>query len=138
MTAALAKIRAEYQAALSKAGVRQGSMPPAAREFVRAANAALSEAEAAITNSASRVPQVLGDRRIYPEGRKDAATASIAALRQLVTEKTVMAQQMLGMATTVLENSSIRPLSRHEELLARQDALMILDRTEPKQRDVVM
>ncbi|MGH3536848.1 MAG: hypothetical protein ACRDQJ_00880 [Pseudonocardiaceae bacterium] len=138
MTAALVKIRAEYQAALTKAGIRQGSMPPAALQLVRAANAALSEAEAAINNSASRVPQVLGDRRIYPEGRKDAAKAAITALRELVQSKADTAQSLLSMAKTTLENESLRPLNRAEELTARQDALMILDRTAPNQRDVVM
>lgn len=132
MTAAIAKIRAEYAGALSARGL--SSVPP----FVKAAQEALSELETAIATTAARVPAVMSDIRIYPQGRRQSAREALGVLDQAVADKAALAQRALELARTQLRAAALRPVDRKEELTARADAQMLLDRVDPKRRDVVM
>jgi hypothetical protein len=136
MRGALLKIAADYQSQLSTRGLR--SLPPGAREFVNAARSALTEAQTAIDDAARSVPALLADRRVYPQGRTDAARAKLADLEALVADKTAVAQKALEATKVVLTKQSLRPVDRREEMVARADAQMILDRTDPASRDAVM
>ncbi|MGH3549348.1 MAG: hypothetical protein ACRDQU_14800 [Pseudonocardiaceae bacterium] len=136
MKGAIIKIRADYSSQLSSRGLRNA--PPGAREFIRAAQSALSEVESAIDAAAFGVPATLNNRRLYPQEREQQAKEALGELERLVAEQTTIAQNALGFAKDQLTKQALRPVDRREELTARADAQMILDRTPADQRDGVM
>ncbi|MEU4823108.1 hypothetical protein AB0H37_14655 [Actinomadura sp. NPDC023710] len=136
MLAATASARTAYATAKTERGLNR--VPGSARDLVQAVERRLAEVESLMQSAGASVPSIMSNVRVYPEGRKAAAQAAVANVERDIAEKTAAAEEAIIAARGVLTAAALRRIDPKREALARQDAMMILDRADPRTRAEVM
>jgi hypothetical protein len=127
---ALARIRGQFA----------GKIPHTARDTCRLIEQHITAARGAIDKAIRQAADIVGDARIYPAGKAQLLGKLVADTEAELARHAERARAAADVLTAELTQAALPKMSgsRDAAQLARQDALMILDRTPPERRDAAI